>query len=617
MEQNENPLEGEQTNENNNHQEEMQPPITTMESLLAQEDLGLDFPKSGEIRTGIIVSISDEEILVSVGTKSEGVIPKKELEMIQPEDREKFQVGQDVTVYVINPEDTQGNLMLSHTRALEENDWQKAEELLKSGEVFEGSIQGYNKGGLIVPLGMLRGFVPGSQISLSRRMAYGGSTPDQRWGKMVGEPIATRVIEVDRERRRLILSERAALQEARELLKERLLDELTEGETRQGRVTSLADFGAFVNINGADGLVHLTEISWERINHPSEVLKVGQEVDVKVIDIDRDRKRIGLSIRQLQDDPWPQKVNHIQPGQLIEGKIVRLVKFGAFARLENMDIEGLIHISELSDQRIEHPKEVVSEGEVLSLRVINIDTKRRRIGLSLRKVDSPAYADLDWELALATEDDQPEATAMAAALEASDVSVEDLAVDEDEPAAEAPETVTAEQEGEIEAAEPAEEPAIEAVEEPAAETSEAVTAEQEGEIEAAEAAEEPADAAVEEPAAETPEAVAVEEESEIEAAEAAEEPADAAVEEPAAETPEAVTAEEEGETEAAEAAEEPVAEAVEEAIAEEEAEPLAAETTEEPETVEEAEADAEAPEASEAAAEPSENGEFEEDAQGA
>ena len=434
MEQNENPLEGEQTNENHNQQEEIQPPITTMESLMEQEDLGLDFPKPGEIRTGIIVSISDEEILVSVGTKSEGVIPKKELEMIQPEDREKFEVGQDVTVYVINPEDTQGNLMLSHTRALEENDWQKAEEPLKSGEVFEGSIQGYNKGGLIVPLGMLRGFVPGSQISLSRRMAYGGSTPDQRWGKMVGEPIATRVIEVDRERRRLILSERAALQEARELLKERLLDELEEGETRQGRVTSLADFGAFVNINGADGLVHLTEISWERINHPSEVLKVGQEVDVKVIDIDRDRKRIGLSIRQLQDDPWPQKVSHIQPGQLIEGKIVRLVKFGAFARLENMDIEGLIHISELSDQRIEHPKEVVSEGEVLSLRVINIDTKRRRIGLSLRKVDLPAYADLDWEMALATEDDQPEggaATAMAAALEASDVSVEDLVVEEE------------------------------------------------------------------------------------------------------------------------------------------------------------------------------------------
>ncbi len=386
MEQAEFPNEGELINNEQETAEEVQD-HTTMESLMEQEDLGLDFPRPGEIRTGIIVSISSEEILVSVGTKSEGVISKKELELIPDEEREKFQVGEDITVYVVTPEDQQGNLMLSHTRALEENDWKQAEDLLKSGEVYEGEVQGYNKGGLIVPLGLLRGFVPGSQISLSRRMAYGGGSPDQRWGKMVGEPIATRVIEVDRERRRLILSERAALQEARELLKERLLDELEEGQERTGRVTSLADFGAFVNINGADGLVHLTEISWERISHPSEVLKVGQEVQVKVIDIDRERKRIGLSIRQLLDDPWPQKIAHIQVGQLIQGTIVRLVKFGAFARLENLDVEGLIHISELSDQRIEHPKEVVKEEEVVTLRVINVDPKRRRIGLSLRKVE--------------------------------------------------------------------------------------------------------------------------------------------------------------------------------------------------------------------------------------
>ncbi len=272
MEQAEFPNEGEPINNEQETAEEVQD-HTTMESLLEQEDLGLDFPRPGEIKTGVIVSISSEEILVSVGTKSEGVISKKELEQIPDEEREKFQVGEDITVYVVTPEDQQGNLMLSHTRALEENDWKQAEELLQSGDVYEGEVQGYNKGGLIVPLGLLRGFVPGSQISLSRRMAYGGGSPDQRWGKMVGEPIATRVIEVDRERRRLILSERAALQEARELLKERLLDELEEGQERTGRVTSLADFGAFVNINGADGLVHLTEISWERISHPSEVLK--------------------------------------------------------------------------------------------------------------------------------------------------------------------------------------------------------------------------------------------------------------------------------------------------------------------------------------------------------
>jgi small subunit ribosomal protein S1 len=217
---------------------------------------------------------------------------------------------------------------------------------------------------------------------------------------MVEEPITVSVIEVDRERRRLILSERAALQETRESLKERLLEELSEGDVRTGRVTSLADFGAFVNIDGADGLVHLSEISWDRIEHPREVLSVGQEVEVKVIGVDRERKRIGLSIRQLQEDPWVQKVEALKEGQLIEGTITHLTKFGAFARLDD-DLEGLIHISEISDQRVEHPKEVLHEGDVVTLRVIKIEPERHRIGLSLRKVDSPAYTDFDWKMTLA------------------------------------------------------------------------------------------------------------------------------------------------------------------------------------------------------------------------
>jgi small subunit ribosomal protein S1 len=221
---------------------------------------------------------------------------------------------------------------------------------------------------------------------------------------MVGEEIDVRIIEVDRARRRLILSERLALQETRETLKDRLLDELGEGTIRTGRVTSLADFGAFVNIDGADGLVHLSEISWERIQHPNEVLKVGQEVKVKVISVDRDRKRIGLSIRQLQEDPWMQKVGELKEGMLVQGTITHLTKFGAFARLDE-DLEGLIHVSELSEQRIGHPKEVVHEEDVLTLRVIKIDAERRRIGLSLRKVDSPAYTDLDWKMALSDEID--------------------------------------------------------------------------------------------------------------------------------------------------------------------------------------------------------------------
>jgi small subunit ribosomal protein S1 len=376
----------------------------SMQSLLDEQGLSLDFPTQGEIRQGFIATIRDNEILVSIGTKSEGVIYGRELEQIPSEERAEFVVGQEIPVFVVAPEDASGNVVLSYVRAREEKDWEDVEALLESGDAVSSKVIGYNKGGLIVPVGQLRGFVPASQISLLRRTSAGNESPDQRYGKMVGDEIDVRIIEVDRARRRLILSERLALQETRETLKDRLLDELGEGSIRSGRVTSLADFGAFVNIDGADGLVHLSEISWERIQHPNEVLKVGQEVKVKVISVDRDRKRIGLSIRQLQDDPWMQKVGELKEGLLVQGTITHLTKFGAFARIDE-DLEGLIHVSELSEQRIGHPKEVVHEGDVLTLRVIKIDAERRRIGLSLRKVDSPAYTDLDWKMALADEID--------------------------------------------------------------------------------------------------------------------------------------------------------------------------------------------------------------------
>jgi small subunit ribosomal protein S1 len=357
-----------------------------------------------------------------------------------------------------------------------------AESLLASGESIDGKIVGFNKGGLIIPVGQLRGFVPASQVSLLRRIDSGGSTPEQRWGSMVDEPITVTVIEVDRERRRLILSERVALQETRESLKDRLLDELDEGDVRTGRVTSLADFGAFVNIDGADGLVHLSEISWERIEHPREVLSVGQEVQVKVIGVDRDRKRIGLSIRQLQDDPWIKNVENLKEGQLIEGTITHLTKFGAFARLDE-DLEGLIHISEISEQRVTHPKEVLHEGDTVTLRVIKIEPERHRIGLSLRKVDSPAYTDFDWKMTLAEvveeshgdEDKSVEVEEEAVAEVAEDVVEEgelaeaDPETEETEEAEEAEEMETAEaevvlEEIETEEIETAEEEALEEIE---------------------------------------------------------------------------------------------------------------------------------------------------------
>jgi small subunit ribosomal protein S1 len=389
-------LQGEPVNQNNQ----------SMEALLENDAFSVELPQAGEIRQGTIASISQGQVLVSIGAKSEGVISGRELEVIDAEERDAFEVGQEIPVFVVSPEDSNGNVVLSYKRAQEQMAWTSVEEQMADDVVIESKVIGYNKGGLIVGVHGLRGFVPASQISALRRSQAVGDTPEQRWARMIGEPISVRIIEVDKSRRRLICSERAAGSESRQSIKERVIEELEEGKTYTGRVTSLADFGAFVNINGADGLVHLSELSWDRVQHPNEILEVGQEVRVKVINIDRDKKRIGLSLRALSDDPWRSRIEKFSVGQLVEGVITRLTKFGAFARLEG-DIEGLIHISEISETRIEHPKEVLKEGEVVALRIIRIDPEQHRIGLSLRKVDSAAFADKDFKI-LAQEIDRLE-----------------------------------------------------------------------------------------------------------------------------------------------------------------------------------------------------------------
>lgn len=381
----------------------------TMESLLNEQELNVDLPQAGEIRKGTIASISPSQILISIGAKSEGVVSGRELDQLTPAEIEALSVGQEIHVFVINPEDTNGNVVLSLKRAQEQISWDDVEKLITDAVVIETKIIGFNKGGLIAAVEGLRGFLPSSQIGALRRSQITGDTPEQKFQKMVGQPISIRVIEVDRERRRLIVSERAASAESRQSLKERVIDELQEGQVYTGRVTSLASFGAFINVNGADGLVHLSELSWDHIDHPREALEVGQEVKVKVINIDREKKRIGLSVRALQDDPWRARIEKYSVGQLVEGKITRLTKFGAFARLDE-DVEGLIHISEISEQRIEHPKEALHEGDVKTLRVIRIDADQHRIGLSLRKVDSAAFADKDFKMLAAefdAEDDDP------------------------------------------------------------------------------------------------------------------------------------------------------------------------------------------------------------------
>jgi len=434
---------GEQTSNNNN---------ITMESLLKEQDLNIDLPQSGEIRKGTIASVSPTQVLVSIGAKSEGVVSSRDLEQLTDEERDALEVGQEIYVYVISPEDANGNVVLSLKRAQEQLSWDAVEKSLEDNEVIDSKIIGFNKGGLIAGVEGLRGFVPSSQVSAARRLQSTGDTPEQRWQKMVGEPISVRVIEVDRERRRLILSEKAASNESRQSIKERVLEELVEGETYTGRVTSIANFGAFININGADGLVHLSEISWDHIEHPREALEVGQEVDVKVINIDQEKKRIGLSIRALLDDPWKERLEKYSVGELVQGVITRLTKFGAFARIEG-DIEGLIHISELSENRIEHPKEVLKEGDVKSLRVIRIDPEQHRIGLSLRKVDSAAFADKDFKMMTADFDsfDQQEDIEEPSDSEASTVeqSVEMPETPSEQPT-ESPESTTMEASSELE-----------------------------------------------------------------------------------------------------------------------------------------------------------------------
>jgi len=354
--------------------------------------------KRGLLLEGTIVSTSPTEIRVDLGEHGEGIINSRELERLTSATLETLKEGTNILVYVLNPSNSDGKAVLSISRALEESDWRKAEEYLESQQVYTGKVSGYNKGGLIVRFGRLRGFVPASQISAERRERAQGESPEERWGSMLGETIYVKVVELKRSRNRLILSEQAANREIREQRKTQLLNELQKGQVRKGVVTSLTDFGAFVDLGGADGLVHLTELSWTHVTHPSEVVEVGQEVEVEVISVDLEGRRIGLSMRRLGDDPWEQVVDQYKKGQLIQATVTKLTKFGAFARLvDHPEIEGLIHVSELSEHRVRHPREVVSKGDVLTLRIIKIDRDQRRLGLSLKQVDSPDYMDFDWD----------------------------------------------------------------------------------------------------------------------------------------------------------------------------------------------------------------------------
>ncbi len=360
-----------------------------------------DPPKKNQLVSGRIASVNDREILIDLGAKSEGIVTGKEMEALPRDFRATLEIGQEIYAYVLTPEDRNGNVVLSLAKAINERDWRTAEDLFKNQEALESHIAGFNKGGVIVKVGRLRGFVPASQLSMphQRMMGDDSQPPEQRYQKLVGQPTYVKVIEIDRERNRLILSERAASKEARAAQKDKLLSEIDVGSVVEGDVSSVKDFGVFVDLGGADGMIHLSELSYQRVKHPGEVVKEGDHVRVKVISVDKESGRIGLSLKSPQTDPWSDLDKRYRPGQLVEAEVIKIhPKHGAFARLKDDEaIEGLIPLSELSDKTVVNPREVLKEGQIVTLRVMRVEPEQKRIALSLKRVSWAEYADLDWQ----------------------------------------------------------------------------------------------------------------------------------------------------------------------------------------------------------------------------
>ncbi len=369
--------------------------MMSMADLLAQEENLVRVVRPGEIVKGVVARKRQTEILVDVGAKSEGIVDPKDLNNLSPDELAAIKVGDTIPVYVISVENDQEetHIVLSLSQARVEKDWEEAERLFASGETFESTVIGSNKGGLIVNFGQVRGFVPGSQLINAQ---FSGSNKPDRWNQLMGEKLQLKIIEVDRNRNRLILSERAAAEDARKN-KASLLLELKEGDVRTGRVTSLADFGAFVDIGGVDGLIHLSELAWTRVSHPREVVKVGDEIQVYILSVDHEQQRVALSLKRLQPEPWSQVFDYYEINQIVDAVVTKLTNFGAFARIDDR-IEGLIHISEITDKNITHPREVLAEGQAVKVRIIHIDPERRRMGLSMKQVeDKENWADYQQE----------------------------------------------------------------------------------------------------------------------------------------------------------------------------------------------------------------------------
>jgi len=331
----------------------------------------------GEVVHGTVVRVDKDEVLVDIGYKSEGVIPVAELSIrrsVNPED--EVSLGDEIDALVMTKEDAEGRLILSKKRARFELAWKAIEAAAESGEAVTGRVIEVVKGGLILDLGV-RGFLPASLVDIRRV---------QDLDEFLGQELRCKVIELNRSRNNVVLSRRAVLEDERKEQRQQILDRLEPGQVVDGQISNIVDFGAFVDLDGMDGLIHISELSWSHVNHPSEVLEIGQDVKVKVLDIDRDRQRISLGLKQTQSDPWQQVLENYKEGDVVEGRVTKVVTFGAFVEILP-GVEGLVHISELAQHHVENPREVVAQGDPVNVLILEVDAERRRLSLSLKRVE--------------------------------------------------------------------------------------------------------------------------------------------------------------------------------------------------------------------------------------
>jgi small subunit ribosomal protein S1 len=338
--------------------------------------------EEGDVVKGKVVRIDKDEVLVDIGYKAEGVIPSNELSIRKSVDpHEEVELGEEIDALVLTKEDAEGRLILSKKRARFEKAWRKIEVAADSGEPVEGSVIEVVKGGLILDLGV-RGFLPASLVDIRRV---------HNLDEFMSQTLECKVIELNRSRNNVVLSRRAVLEEERKEVREQILGKLEPGLIVEGKISNIVDFGAFVDLDGIDGLIHISELSWSHVNHPSEVVSIGDTVRIKVLDIDRDRQRISLGLKQTQEDPWQRVINTHRGGDVLEGTVTKVVAFGAFVEILP-GVEGLVHISELADHHVENPSEVVEPGSKLNVKILEIDEERRRLSLSIKRVEGQNMA---------------------------------------------------------------------------------------------------------------------------------------------------------------------------------------------------------------------------------